>query len=132
MPDTDRHKEVLEEKRLVTGRISETTRYIGFGLLAAFYGIVSSSDPFPKGLMSSQPVALKLMASSGFLAVFLDYLQYVSGRIAVQAALDRPDKPFQYNKRWLSYRVRRVCFVAKQGAALAGSVAFIWIVLVAT
>ena len=131
MSDADPEKEVLEEKRLVTSRISETTRYIGFGLLASFYGIVSSAEPFARNLFATHAYALKFMATWGFLAVFLDYLQYVFGRAAVQSALGRRDKPFTYNKGWISYRARHACFVAKQVAALVGSVSFILIVIIA-
>jgi hypothetical protein len=124
----DLQKEVLEEKRFVTGRISETTRYLGFGLLATFYAIISSADAFPRQVEHGWPLALKIMALCGILAIFLDYLQYSFGRIAVQKALDRKDKPFLYNRKWLSYRGRQACFWSKQAMALAGWAIFILVI----
>lgn len=121
---------MLDEKRLVTSRISETTRYIGFGLLATFYALLSSNDPFPAHLKADHSLALRLMALCGVVAVLFDYLQYVFGRRAVQNALDRKDKPFTYNRTWPSYRARQGCFWVKQAAALVGSFILL-IVLVA-
>lgn len=129
MADIDLEKEVLDEKRTVTDRISETTRYIGFGLLAIFYGIVTSNEAFPRALQSQYPLVLKFIALCGFLAIVLDYLQYVFGRRATQNALSRTDAPFHYNRTWFSYRARTWCFLVKQAAALLGSIAFILIVL---
>lgn len=129
MADVDLEKEILEEKRTVTDRLSETTRYIGFGLLAIFYGIAASSEAFPRALQSQYPLPLKFIALCGFLAILLDYLQYVFGRRAAQNALGRTDNPFHYNRTWFSYRARKWCFFAKQAAALAGSLAFILIIL---
>jgi hypothetical protein len=124
-PPADLEKEVIEEKRLVTARISETTRYIGFGLLAIFYAIISSHDPFPAHLNTGYPSALRVMALCGVVAVLFDYLQYLFGRRAVQRALDRKDKPFTYNRAWPSYRARQACFWIKQGGALLGAVIFL-------
>ena len=128
-PNQDRHKEVLDEKRFVTSRISETTRYLGFGLLATFYAIISSADAYPKQLKAAFPLPLRLMALFAVLAVMLDYLQYVFGRFAVQRALDRKDKPFEYNKKWLSMRGRQACFWAKQAMALLGCAILLGVIL---
>jgi hypothetical protein len=124
----DPQKEVLEEKRFVTSRISETTRYLGFGLLATFYAIIGSKDAFPQSLEAAWLLPLKIMALCGIVAIFLDYLQYVFGRLAVQKALTREDNPYSYNKKWLSYRARQACFWSKQAAALAGWTIFILII----
>jgi hypothetical protein len=124
----DRQKEVLEEKQRVTARISETTRYAGFGLLAIFYAAISSAEPFPRHLATAYATPLRVMALCGVLAVLFDYLQYVCGRVAVQKALDREDKPFAYNKNWLSYRGRALCFWAKQAATLVGCLILVAIV----
>lgn len=128
-PPEDREKEVLEEKSRVTTRISETTRYLGFGLLASFYAMISSGDPFPQKLEASSPTLLRLMALCGALAVSLDYLQYVFARWSVQRALDRTDKPYHYNRKWLSYRAREMCFLTKQVVVLLGCGLFIFIVI---
>jgi len=125
----DLHKEVLEEKRFVTNRISETTRYLGFGLLASFYAIISSADAYPRALATAYPLALQTMALAGMLAVVFDYLQYLFGRVAVQNALKRTDNPYAYNKKWFSWRAREVCFWAKQAMALLGSALLIGVIV---
>lgn len=130
VPDeTAERRAVLEQKQVVTGRISETTRYIGFGLLAVFYGIVSSDSTFARNIAGHHPTELKLMALFGAFSIALDYLHYVFARWAIQQALDRQAPPNKFNKNWLSYKARSVCFWSKQVAALAGCAMMIAILL---
>jgi hypothetical protein len=125
-------KEVIEEKRFVTNQISETTRYLGFGLLAIFYGIISSAEPYALQLKSNYPLPLQLMALAAILALVFDYLQYLFGRAAVQKALKREDKPFTYNRKWPSMRGRQTCFWAKQAMVLLGCFIFLWVIILAS
>ncbi len=125
----DLQKEVIDERRFVTNRISETTRYLGFGLLAIFYGIISSADAYAQQLKLGHPLLLQLMALSAMLALILDHLQYLFGRAAARKALKRTDKPYTYNKQWSSMRGRWACFWGKQAMALLGCLIFLWVVV---
>jgi hypothetical protein len=124
----EQQKEVLDEKKFVTGRISETTRYLAFGLVASFYAIVSSSDAFPRALAATYGPILRVMALAALLALVFDYLQYLFGRAAAEYALKRTDKPFTYNKKWRSAKAKKFCFWAKQLLVMAGCVILIAII----
>jgi len=135
MPDTPltgeaaaARRAIMDRRKDVTGRVSETTRYIGFGLLATAYAMISGSDSFFVGMRTDWPDLLKLMALCGALAILFDYLHYVLAYITTDHALDRKDEPNSYDERSLSYRLEHVCFWSKQAAALAGCAVLIFLV----
>ena len=43
-------KDLLDEKRNVTVKISDSCRFIAFGLLAVYYTIMASAEPFAGGV----------------------------------------------------------------------------------
>jgi hypothetical protein len=120
---------VLEQRQFVTGRISETVRYTGFGLLAIFYGIISSDSSFSVNIVNSAPLLLRAIAILGVLAVFFDYCQYLCGRLSVKYALERKDVPNQYNKDWISYNGRTFFFWIKQVCSGVGCIVLIYILM---
>lgn len=123
-------KAVLEQKQFVTGRISETVRYIGFGLLAIFYVLVSSGTPFAERIVGSAPWLVIAMAMFGVLGIMADYLQYVFGSLAVDRALNQAEPHRNmYNKTWFVYRAREACFWAKQLFIGVGSILLVVILL---
>ena len=126
-------KTVLEQKQFVTGRISETVRYVGFGLLAVFYAVVSSDSGFSRGIVTSMHPLLTATAIFGVIAVFFDYLQYLAGSIAVDRAIaGGTDTRYQYNRTWPSFIWRRRCYWIKQVAVIIGCMLLIVILLFAS
>lgn len=124
-----RRKSRLEEKQVVTSRISETCRYIGFGLLALFYTMKTSDGRFAQELVANHSFALYVLGASGAAAVLFDYLQYMAGSVAVERALNREDTAHLYSTEWRSYQAREACFWAKQAAALIGVVCLAYLIL---
>jgi hypothetical protein len=123
-------REAIKQRRTdVSARVSETTRYIGFGLLATFYAIISGNDAFFVDLRSNWPLPLRLMALCGAVTILLDYLHYVFGYLTTERVLDRPDKKPLYNTAWPTYRAEIFCFWAKQVAAFAGCCLLIFLVV---
>lgn len=119
-----RRKLRLDEKQYVTGRVGETCRYIGFGLVAVFYGIVTSSEALPKQLLADFGWWIRAFGAFGALTILTDYLQYLAGDFAARSALSRKDQgefSYLYNKKWFSYRLRTFCYGAKQIFALIGA-----------
>jgi hypothetical protein len=119
---------VMERRKEVSARVSETTRFIGFGLLAIFYAMISDSDAFFVDMRVRWPLLLRLIALSGALAVLLDYLHYVFAYLSADRALERTDAPDQFGQEWLTYRLETWCFWAKQAAATVGCGLLIFLV----
>lgn len=119
----------LGEKNYVTGRIGETCRFIGFGVLAIFYTVLTSDKPFAQDIVTNHGIALYLTGLTGATAIFSDYLQYLCGAFAVEKALSREDGKLHYKKSWFSYKLRRIFYWTKQISALVASGSVVYIVL---
>lgn len=124
MSAAEQRNKVLEEKRHVSSRISDLSRYIGFGLVAVTYAILTSDSAVIARLYGGRQLLLLVAAGFGMLAVILDYVQFLSGYFAVQSALENVDGEFKYDDESISYRLRSVAFWGKQIASLAGAMTF--------
>lgn len=117
----DRRRAVLEQKQLVTGKIGEICRFIGFALLAVFYTISSSNNEFSKKISATSDLALYVIGAAGVLTILFDYLQYFFGSIAVNQALANEEDGYKYNSSHFSYRLRGIFYYVKQAMAFLGS-----------
>lgn len=124
-----RRADRLDEKRNVTGRISDTCRFIGFGLLAVFYTLKSSSEGFAVGLKDNYPCVVLAVGIFGGGAILFDYIQYWAGSRSVERALNTED--FQFDPKHWSYITRGFAFAAKQALVFLGVIALIGLVFAA-
>lgn len=115
-------KAVLDEKRNVSSKISETTRYIGFGLIAAVYGVLTSDSSKIDSLFDASTTLLVISAVAGAVAIVFDYMQFVFGYWSVRQALRASDS--KYNEEYFAYKLRARLFWLKQGFAFAGALLF--------
>lgn len=116
----ERRASVLEEKRNVTGRISDSCRVVGFGLLAVFYSVRVGGVDMEK-IGTAHPCLVWAVGIFGFLSVLSDYLQYTFAAFSVDSALKAP--PHTYDDNSLPYKLRYFFYIAKQWAVVAGVVA---------
>jgi hypothetical protein len=123
----NRHRRLLDEKRNVTARNSETARFIAFGLLAIYYTLISGNGDFAKSMLSLQKVLLDLMALAAVLTIVFDYAQYLLAGFSIEEALD--DKKQLYVEKSCAYRGRRCAFVAKQWTAAVGALLLIIVII---
>jgi hypothetical protein len=114
---------VLEEKKSVTSRISDTCRIVGFGLLTIFYTIKIGEGKLEK-IGTDHSCLVLAVGLLGFLVILLDYLQYFFGSQAVEAALATNNL---YNTESFSYRARNFLYILKQYAVFAGVAALVWL-----
>lgn len=121
-------QELKDETEFLSGRISETSRIVGFGLLASYYALTVS----PPESFAANETLLILIGIFGAFAVFLDYLQYVSGYAMARLAR-RAGEPYSYKSgsAALFFGIRTVAFWAKQAAALSGSLSLIALIFCA-
>lgn len=126
MPSRD---EVKEESEFNSSRISETSRYVGFGLLATYYAL--KVDPTNSIVASTETWLVTTIGVFGALAVVLDYFQYLFGYLMARAALN--DSEYRYHQGFAAiwFPLKTIAFVAKQVAAVVGSLAVILLILCA-
>jgi hypothetical protein len=117
---------LLDEKRNVTSRISDTCRFVGFGLLAIYYSIKIGGNKLATQLQTEHRWLVFWLGLFGALAILLDYLQFVAGSLAVNKALRSAG--LEYDTDWCSYKFRQLAFNAKQFVVLAGVAVLLWLI----
>lgn len=128
-----RRMRCLADKDYVTGRVGESCRYIGFGLVAVFYTIATSDGAFPKELWINYDWWILAFGSLGALTVLFDYVQYLAGDFSARLAMKRDDaghNSYLYDKKWLSYRLRSAAYVIKQLCTLLGAVILTYVMII--
>ncbi|MEM7670291.1 MAG: hypothetical protein AAF317_14320 [Pseudomonadota bacterium] len=113
----------IEEKGNVSNRISETVRFIGFGLVAAFYTIQSTDNESLRSVPDDFFYLFVSIGIFGVATIVFDYLQYLAGYFSVNDALKREADEFAYDVTTSAYRLRTRFFWAKQVSAGLGALA---------
>ena len=124
-----RRQKIQEDKDFTSARISESTRYVGFGLAALTVAMLTSDAAFPKRLIANFEWFVVVASALGCLTIILDYLHYLFGYLASEQAADNRDGDYGYLTQSGYYRARRYFFLAKQITALVGAVSFVVILL---
>lgn len=119
-------KELQDNADFYSMRISETSRFVGFGLLAVFYAIKVG----PNDDLASNDCLITLIGVFGALSVLLDYLQYVFGYLMVRSAQDNPsDHSYGNGLGGWFFAFKSWAFWLKQFTAIFGSIFVIIVVL---
>lgn len=120
MDNSQEYRDRRSEYTAATSRISATSRLIGFGLVALAFSVHSSETDFLQGISKDYFAFVNLFGGFGFLTILFDYLQFVFGAISIDMAMQQHDKEYSFDKRWFSYRMRKVSFWLKQIFAIFG------------
>ncbi len=123
----ERKQRIYQQKQYVTGRIGETSRFIGFGLLAVFYTLHTSDNEFAARATQDYSMLIYVAGLTGGATVLFDYFQYLAGNFSIEKALSRKDGLYLYNDGWISYRLRVLFYYSKQLTAAIGATALIFV-----
>ena len=118
----------LIDKKDVSGRIGESSRFIGFGLIALTFAIHGSSNEFTKSIVQGYEFFLNMSGFLGCLTILFDYLQYICGYFSVNHALKRDSDDFMYDPKSPSYKGRIFFFWAKQSTAFLGGITIVAVI----
>jgi hypothetical protein len=125
-----RRQKIQDDKDFGSSRVSESARYIGFGLAAATIALLTSDAAFAKKIIVSNEGLILAASSFGCATILLDYFQYISAYLSSEEAGQNKDGGYQYLTQSFWYRVRRWFFWTKQWSAVIGAVIFISVLLV--
>ena len=73
---------LFAEKTAHTGKISESCRYIGFGLVALYYGL-ATTEPTAAASPPAEHWSVFWIGLFGVLTLIFDYLHYLGAYFAV-------------------------------------------------
>lgn len=116
MDANTRRQAVLDQKTLVSARLSSNCRAIGYGLIVFYIAVFFVDSEFTQLLWSGYTIYL--IGAMGILTIVFDYLHYLAACWSVEAALARADHLYVLNSP--AYTVRRYCFRVKQLTAIIG------------
>ena len=120
-PKSSTREARIAHKSVVTARISETSRLVGFGIVAWVFAIHTSETKFAKDYISSYEIWVNIAGILGMLAIVSDYLQYLCAYSSVKHALKREEKDYAFDRSHLGYFLQGVFFGTKQVCAVVGS-----------
>jgi hypothetical protein len=118
----EQRAKVLEQKASVSSRISDLSRYIGFGLVAVVYTILTAKPGALSESYSQYSDLLLLAGLLGVITILFDYLQFLSGYFSVSQALKNQKGAYRYPDNTVAYKFRNVAFWLKQITTFAGTV----------
>lgn len=119
----------LDRRKEVSNRISETVRFIGYGLVAAFYAMQVDSNLTFQPTISQYEVLFMAIGLFGVLAVVSDYSQYLFSYLSTVNALKRRDANFKFNSKSFSYQMMLRMFWVKQFFAGGGAICLITLIV---
>lgn len=108
-------KDILEDLKAVTTQISNLVRTVGLAIIAFVWLLVVGGKDAPVLPNPLDRNGLILAGLLALLAMGADYLQYLAGyRSSKRAHASGRNGTYEYNKTWLSYRLRVWFFTIKQ------------------
>ncbi len=122
-------KEIIEELRFISDRLSTQVRMVALGLLAITWTILVGESSFLRKLSEGLGRSLLLVAVLSIFVLLVDFLQYVIGYIYVdktrKAAEAKGLMEIDYDPGSLLLRSRFILFWTKQFALVVTLVFFL-------
>ena len=107
-------------------KVGDLSRYIGFGLAAATFTVLSSDSTFAKSIAEAAGKKLVLASALGCLTVLFDYLQLFCGWQSASIAARNHENEYRMNKKSRTFRAFQFFFFyAKQVFAFLGAIILI-------
>ena len=130
MSDSIKAKErVLSDLNSSTERISETTRYIGYGLSLLTFTLYSSESELAGSLLKDYRTLILWSSCFGVATVLSDYLQFLSAYFSSLSTYEShkgsEDSDWKYPEKSFLRKARFGLFYAKQFFAVIGLVLLI-------
>lgn len=125
----EQNEVVKSDLDFTSDQISNSTRYVGYGLVIAAFTILTSDGAFLKLLAKNYLFYIVGFAILGIITILFDYLQYILGYYSSLKANDNKD--YKYSKKSKFYKLRYFFFYAKQVTSILGALVLIGIFLLA-
>ena len=115
--EKESRKIVLEDMNFSSNRMSELTRYIGFGSLALVFAVLTSNSTFAQSMVNEGKLQLLAIGALGAITIFIDYMHYFSSYMQSRLVLNNTES-FSYDDIPILKGVRIGLFWLKQFIAI--------------
>lgn len=126
-------KEIIEELRFISDRLSTQVRMVALGLLAITWTILVGESAFLRKLSEEVGRRLLLIAVLSIFVLLVDFLQYVIGYTYVNRTLRRAEaqglKEIDFDPDSLLFKSRSILFWTKQFVLIVTLVCFLAILI---
>ena len=120
---------IIDSYTDTTKEISIMVRYIGFGLVAVSYGILTTENKIFSTIIKQYSSELVAVMIIGIFAVLFDYFQYLFKLMSINEALKDTDNKYNNDSFW--YKGAKCFFKLKQIATIIGVSLLITLVVIA-
>ena len=119
-----RRAKLRDNQDYFSSKISELARYIGFGLVAVSFGLLSSDSIFAKTLVAESTNTLIWSGLLGAVTVLADYVHLLLGWLSNSQAANNKEGDFKLAGIGKLFRFLqdRIFFYLKQLAPLGGAI----------
>ncbi len=122
----ERRKKYRENQNYFSEKLSEVTRYIGFGLVAFTFGLLSDETVLANTLSQASASLLAIACLCGILVIVSDFLHLMLGWKSNELAADNKKGDFKLPPLGRRLRAAQTgFFYFKQGLAAVGSLLLI-------
>ncbi|MFM5914280.1 MAG: hypothetical protein ACKOPR_05985 [Chakrabartia godavariana] len=120
----ERRKRYRDNQDYFSGKISELARYIGFGLVAVSFGLLSSDSLFATSLVAKATMMISWAGLLGCGTIIADYLHLLMGWLRNSQAANNQKGEYKLEGigKFYGFLQDRVLFYTKQILPLIGSV----------
>ena len=104
----------VDLEKEISSRISETTRFIGFGIIAWVFAVNTSSSNFATTYLAEFGFFVGVAGILAVLGVLSDYFQYIFAYRSVDRAMQRDEHAFDFDYASFAYNAQGFFWSAKQ------------------
>jgi hypothetical protein len=126
-------KDIVEELRFISDRLSTQVRMLALGLLAVSWTILVGESAFLRKLSVDLGNSLLLISALSVFVLLLDFLQYVIGYVNAKKELDAAEAKgstdVTFDPGRFTYRLRTLLFWTKQIVLVATLVMFLSVLI---
>ena len=102
------------DKKDMSGKIGETSRFIAFGVVALVFTIHGEGSELFSKILTCYGLMLNVAGLFACLSIMSDYLQYFFGYFSVNDAIRRKNDSYRYDNTLMWYKGRSIFFWLKQ------------------
>lgn len=119
-------KIALSDANSASQRISSTSRYISFGVIATSFSLLVSSSNYSIEIVEQERQLLILSSIFGIITILFDYFHSFFYYLSSKKAIKNKAKEYKYNTKSFVYRTGQFFFYSKQFTSLIGAIILIY------
>lgn len=123
--------DIIDDKNFLSDTLSTQVRYVTFSVLGIAWGFFVGNTDFTRKFVDDHHKGLVLLFVLSILTLLADYVQYWSGYLYDAELIKKMEKEklqeVSYDRTHFLYKLRALCFVAKQLLLMISVGGLLWL-----